>query len=44
MELRDFDGGVEKFRRAADLSPADDGPFLNIALALLRKVSNDDRT
>jgi len=41
MELRDFDGGVEKLRRAADLSPADDGPFLNIALALLRKVSND---
>jgi hypothetical protein len=41
LVLHEFDPAVEKFRQAADLSPDDDRPFLNIALALLRKVSNN---
>jgi tetratricopeptide (TPR) repeat protein len=36
--LGEFDGAVEKYLRAADLSPGDSGPRLNIAIAYLDRV------
>jgi tetratricopeptide (TPR) repeat protein len=38
--IGDFEGAVEKYLRAADLSPGDSGPRLNIAIAYLDRVEH----